>query len=133
MPSCSHAKRQMLFPKPSLEWFISVPLWGRGVGNNGLELTIQAGLKPTQSPASASQVLRLKGCTTTPGQSCLFDFPPASTQRARRSKFRQPHSPNSSHHKGHGKPRCSHLRRNMVSLMTESLTWLQLEMLSVDN
>jgi hypothetical protein len=34
----------------------------------------QAGLKLKNPPASASQVLGLKACTTTPGLLCIFNF-----------------------------------------------------------
>ena len=46
----------------------------------------QAGLKLRDPPASASQVLRLKACTTTPGQGTVLkeDLVPDSSWRVRR-------------------------------------------------
>jgi hypothetical protein len=42
-------------------------------GCPGTHSVDQAGLEPRNSPASASQVLGLKACATTPGRYCFWD------------------------------------------------------------
>ena len=43
-------------------------------GYPGTHFVDQAGLKLRNLPASASRVLGLKACATTPGYDCTFDF-----------------------------------------------------------